>query len=147
NGPLIDAPIALRGIGPDLDTLRVYAAKVEAALNATDGTRYVNNPLRLDRTNLRVVIDRAKAGFLGVSPLEIDRTLRLGLAGVDAGVLREASGDARDVVVRLAHLARPTPETLDRIYLASNTGQLTPLRQVADVRFETDVPEIRRIDR
>src|SRR5262249_24395550 len=35
----------------------------------------------------------------------------------------------------------------DRIYLASNAGRLTPLRQVAAVRFETDVPEIRRLDR
>jgi len=147
NGPLIDAPIAIRVQGPDLDTLRAYAARVEQVLEATPGTQYVNNPVRLERTNLRVVIDRAKAGLLGISPLEIDRTLRLGLAGVAAGVLREPDGDARDVVVRLAHLPRPTPETLDRVYLSSYAGRLTPLRQVADVRFEAGVPEIRRVDR
>jgi len=147
NGPPIDAPIAIRVVGPDLDTLRTYAAAVERAFLEIQGTQYVNNPLRLDRSDLRVVIDRARAGFLGVSPLEIDRTVRLGLAGIDAGVLRESNGDTRDVVVRLAHLARPTPETLERIYVSSFTGRLTPLRQVAEVRFETGVPEIRRVDR
>ncbi|MGH7672006.1 MAG: efflux RND transporter permease subunit, partial [Gemmatimonadales bacterium] len=147
NGPPIDAPIALRVLGPDLDTLRLLATRVEGVLQATPGTQYVNNPVRLQRTDLRVAIDRAKAGLLGISTLEIDRTLRLGLAGVEAGVLREADGEARDVVVRLAHLPRPTPETLDRLYVASYAGRLTPLRQVAAVRFEADVPEIRRVDR
>ncbi len=147
NGPPIDAPIALRVQGPDLDTLRTLAAQVERVLERTPGTQYVDNPVRLRRTDLRVTVDRAKAGMLGVPTLEIDRTLRLGIAGVEAGVLREADGDARDVVVRLAGSVRAQPADLDRLYVASNGGRLTPLRQVADVRFEADVPEIRRVDR
>ena len=147
NGPPIEAPIALRVVGPDLDTLRAFAAKVEQVLDALPGTQYVNNPLRLERTDLRIAIDRGRAGLLGVSPLEIDRTLRLGLAGVEAGVLREANGDARNVVVRLAGAERPAPQTLEEIYVSSNTGLLTPLKQLAQVRFESDIPEIQRIDR
>jgi multidrug efflux pump subunit AcrB len=147
NGPPIDAPIEIRVHGTDLDTLRTLAAAVERVLEATPGTRYVDNPVRLRRTDLRVTIDREKAGLLGVPTLEIDRTLRLGIAGVEAGVLREADGDERDVVVRLAGAPTPDPATLDRLYIASLGGKLTPLRQVADVRFEADVPEIRRVDR
>lgn len=147
NGPPIDAPIAIRVTGPDLDTLRLLAAQVERALAATPGTRYVDNPLRLRRTDLRVAIDREKAGLLGVPTLEIDRTLRLGLSGLEAGVIREPDGDSRQVMLRLRDATRPDPSTLDRLYVASLAGKLTPLRQVADVRFETDVPEIRRVDR
>jgi len=147
NGPPIDAPIALRVRGPDLDTLRTLAAQVERLLEATPGTRYVDNPVRLQRTDLRVRIDRAKAGLLGIPTLEIDRTLRLGLVGVDAGVLRDANGESRNVVVRLAGERRPGPGTFDRLYVASGAGRLTPIRQVAEVGFETDVPEIRRVDR
>jgi multidrug efflux pump subunit AcrB len=147
NGPPIDAPIALRIQGPDLDTLRALAARVEAVLVETPGTRYVTNPVRLQRTDLRVAIDRHKAGLLGIPTVEIDRMLRLSLEGVDAGVLRESSGEARDVVVRLASGPRSTPADLDRIYVASVAGILTPLGQFADVHFESDVPEIQRIDR
>jgi multidrug efflux pump subunit AcrB len=148
NGPPIDAPIAIRVTGPDLDTLRRLATRIARTLETTPGTRYVDNPVRLRRTDLRVVIDREKAGLLGVPTLEIDRTLRLGLSGLDAGVLREADGgDARNVVLRLRDATRPDPATLDRLYVASLGGRLTPLRQVADVRFETDVPEIRRVNR
>ncbi|HJR62673.1 MAG TPA: efflux RND transporter permease subunit [Gemmatimonadaceae bacterium] len=147
NGPPIDAPIALRVQGPDLDTLQALAARVEQVLSATEGTQYVNNPVRLQRTDLQLVIDRDKAGLLHIPTLEIDRTLRLGLAGVEAGVVREPDGDARDIVVRMAGYTRPEPETLDRLYVASNTGQLTPVRQIAGVRFSSDVAEIRRVDR
>jgi multidrug efflux pump subunit AcrB len=147
NGPPIDAPVAIRVQGPDLDTLRLLAGRVERTLEQTPGTRYVNNPVRLRRTDLRVTIDREKAGLLGVATLEIDRMLRLGLSGLEAGVIRESDGDARNVVVRLVDARRPDPATLDRLYVASQAGKLTPLRQVAEVRFEADVPEIRRVDR
>ena len=56
-------------------------------------------------------------------------------------------GDARDVVVRLAGFDRPAPETLDRLYVASDRGALTPMRQVASVRFEAGAPEIRDVER
>ena len=147
NGPPIDAPIEFRVHGPDLDTLRSLAATIEAVLETIPGTQYVTNPVRLARTDLRVVIDRGKAGLLGIRTLEIDRTLRLGLAGVRAGALREASGEERAVVVRMNDATRPTHGTLELIYVASQTGDLVPLRHVADVRFEGGLPEIERVDR
>ncbi len=88
NGPPVDAPIAMRIEGPSLDSLGVIAAQVERLLKSTPGTQYVTNPVRLARTDLRVAIDRSKAGLLGIQTVEIDRTVRLGLAGLEAGTLR-----------------------------------------------------------
>jgi multidrug efflux pump subunit AcrB len=147
NGPPIDAPIALRVQGPDLDTLRVLASAVEEILNTTPGTRYVNNPVRLTRTDLRVAIHRERAGLLGIRTDEIDRTLRMGLEGVEAGVLRESGGETRDVVVRFAGASPATPGTLDHLHVAATSGRLSPLAQVATVEFESGVPEIQRVDR
>ena len=147
NGPPVDAPIAMRAEGPSLDTLRAVAARLERVLENTPGTQYVTNPVRLERSDLRVAIDRAKAGLLGIPTLEIDRTVRLGLAGLEAGSLREQYGDARPVVVRLAREGRPTPAELDRVYVTSLSGRLAPLAQVANLRFERGVPEIERYDR
>jgi len=147
NGPPIDAPIALRASGPDLDSLRAVAARLERVLKATEGTRYVTNPLRLRRTDLRVAVDREKAGLLGIPVAELDRTVRLGLAGLPAGQLREADGESRPVVVRLARAGRPTPEALDRIYVPAASGALTPLRQVASIHPVASPPLIQRHDR
>jgi multidrug efflux pump subunit AcrB len=147
NGPPIDAPIALRIEGASLDTLHGIAARLERLLKTTPGTQYVTNPVRVARTDLRVAIDRAKAGLLGIPMLEIDRTVRLGLAGLEAGSLREGEGDARPVVVRLARAGRASPADLERVYVSSTTGRLAPLAQVAEVRFERAVAEIQRHNR
>jgi multidrug efflux pump subunit AcrB len=147
NGPPIDAPIALRIEGPSLDSLQVLAGQVERVLKATPGTEYVTNPVRVARTDLRVAIDRGKAGLLGIATVEIDRTVRLGLAGLESGKLREGAGDARPIVVRLERSGRATPAELERVYVGSAGGSLTPLSQVADVRFERAVSEIQRYDR
>ncbi len=147
NGPPIDAPIALRIMGAELDTLGTLAGRVEEILESTAGTQYVENPVRLKRTDLRVRIDRGRAGLLAVPLDEIDRTVRLSLAGIDAGVVREPDGEERDIVVKLAGAGHPSAATLDRVYVASQTGVLTPLRQVADVGFESGVARIDREDR
>ena len=147
-GPPIAAPIAIRLEGASLDSLRVLAAGVEQVLESTEGTRDVTNPLRLARTDLRVAIDRDKAGLLGIPTVDIDRTVRLGLAGVPAGNIREEDGDRKSVVVRLDRPGRPGPRELDRIWVASPaTGRMTPLAQLAELRFERAVPEIQRYDR
>ncbi len=148
NGPPIDAPIALRIVGPDLDTLRALAGQVETILLGTEGTRYVTNPLRLPRTDLRVETDRGRAGLFGVPPAEVDRTLRFALEGIGAGSLREEAGEAREIVVRLAGSPLPAePEVLGRLQVAGPGGSLLPLSQLAQLRFERTTPEIQRVDR
>jgi multidrug efflux pump subunit AcrB len=147
NGPPIDAPIAIRIEGPSVDSLSALAARVAAQLEATPGTQYVTNPVRLAGTDLRVRIQREKAGLLAVPTLEIDRTVRLALAGLDAGTLREENGDERPVVVRIPRAGRPDPSDLSRVYVASANGRLTPLAQVASIGFERAVPEMQRYNR
>ena len=147
-GPPTDAPIALRIEGESLDTLASLAGRVDSLLEMTPGTQYVTDPVRLARTNLRVDVQRGKAGLLGIPTVEIDRTVRLGLAGLEAGTLREGDGKERPVMLRLAPAGgRPSPADLERLYVSSNDGHLTPLMQVANVRFERAVPEIQRYDR
>ncbi len=136
NGPPIEAPIAMRIEGPDLDSLRVLAARVEQIVQGTAGTQYVRNPIRLRRTDLRLAVDRQKAGLLGIPSVEIDRTLRLGIAGLEAGFFRGDDGNEHPLVVRLDHDGRPTPEALDRIYVPSVQGALIPVSQVAQLQFE-----------
>lgn len=147
NGPPIEAPIELRISGPDLDTLRALAGRVERILKDTEGTEYVNNPVRVRRTDLRLALDQQKAGLVGVPSVEFDRTVRLAVAGVKAGTLRERNGDERDVVVRLAHRGRPKAQALDRVYLPTATGALTPARQVATLGFSSSPTEIQRYDK
>ncbi len=146
-GPPIDAPIAIRILGPDLDGLRALAAQVERVIKDTPGTRDVDNPVRLLRTDLNLGIDTDKAGLLGVSPLEANRTVRLAIAGLSVGEFRAPNGDEYDITLRLPMGVRPTLDALDRIEVGSASGRQIPLREISNPHFETVTNSIHRYNR
>jgi multidrug efflux pump subunit AcrB len=136
NGPPIDAPIAIRLVGEDLKTLESLAAQVEEILKHTPGTRDVKNPLATQRTDLRVQVDRLRAGLFGVPIAEVDRTVRMGLAGLRAGSLRRPGFDDIDINVRLPAEPHPTLAGLDLLSVTAVGGGAVPLGQVAQVGLE-----------
>jgi multidrug efflux pump subunit AcrB len=146
-GPPVDAPVAIRIVGPEIDGLRRIADQVEQAIKATPGTRDVNNPSRLLRTDLDLGIDTEKAGLLGVSALEVNRTVRLAVAGLAAGQFRASNGDEYDITLRLPMRERPGIETLDAIEVGTSSGRQIPLREISTPHFETVTNSITRYNR
>jgi multidrug efflux pump subunit AcrB len=156
NGPPVEAPIAIKVVGPDLDVLADLAAKVEAAVEATPGTEDVENPLAQPRTDLRVAVDRERAGLLGVSLAALDQTVLAALAGLPVATYRDAANDDVPVVVRLPYDAatddpdgetrRPTLSDLDRVSVTAASGARVPLGQLATVRLEREPSQIDHVD-
>jgi multidrug efflux pump subunit AcrB len=148
NGPPIEAPVAVRVIGPDLDVLESLAAQVETVVEGTPGTRDVTNPMRLPRIDLDLGVDLARAGLLGIASRDIDRATRLAVAGFPAATFRESDGDAFPVVLRLPMDQRPTDALLDELRFTSRTtGASVPLAQIADPRLVSGPNRIERYDR
>ena len=147
NGPPVAAPIEIRVIGPDIETLRLLAGDVEKLIAGIPGTRDVVNPMRLQRTDLDLNVDTEKAAMFGVQAVEADRTVRLAVAGLAAGKFREADGDEYDITLRLPISGRPTLDLLRSIQVSSATGQQVPLTQITDPQFRTAAPLIKRYNR
>src|SRR6201994_3584040 len=135
-GPPIEAPVAIRLFSEDLDTLRSLAFRVEDLLKKTDGTMYVNNELITLKTDIKVTVNKEKAGILGVPVNEIDRTVRLAVTGLDIGKFRKDNekGDDYNINVCLPRGQRQTIDALDKVYVNSFTGASIPLSQLADIR-------------
>ncbi|AXE18213.1 AcrB/AcrD/AcrF family protein [Runella rosea] len=146
-GPNTEAPVAIRVMGEDLEKLRSVAADVEKVLKETPGTIYVKNPLTTRRTDLRVKINKEKAGLLGISVADINRTVRLAIAGLNIGTFKDESGDDYGINVTLPKGKTTTPAILNNLYVNTLTGAAVPLRQVADIQFETSTNQIRHYDR
>ena len=136
NGSPIDATIALRLVGENLDSTKVYSEKIEDIIKGNEGTTYVKNPLSQSLTDIRVVINREKAGMLGVPAVEIDRTIRMGLSGISAGRFRDPEGKEYSINVRLPRQDANTLSTLENIYVSSLSGVQIPLSQLARIEFE-----------
>jgi len=145
NGPQIDAPIAVRLVGENLDTLKTAAAQIEEIFKSTAGTIYVNNPVKIANTDLKVNLDHDKAGLFGVPIAEAQRTVRMSLTGISAGKYRDEDGDEYDINVtsrRPVLRDKPTLEALDDIHLASVSGAQIPLRQLAALEFKASPTRI-----
>ncbi len=135
NGMPVDAAIALRLVGDNLDSIKSYTGKIEDIIRNNEGTTYIKNPLSQSLTDIKVVINTEKAGMFGIPTVEIDRTIRLALAGIIAGKFRDSDGKEYSISIRLPKEIANSLESLDRIYISSLTGAQIPLSQLARIEF------------
>jgi multidrug efflux pump subunit AcrB len=70
-GPPVIAPVEVRMYGDNLDSLRMLAFKVEDMLKSTEGTIYIENPLKTLKSDIQVNINKDKAGILNVGRLRV----------------------------------------------------------------------------
>ncbi|MCE2997443.1 MAG: efflux RND transporter permease subunit [Cyclobacteriaceae bacterium] len=147
-GPPLEAPIAMRIFGENLDTLRSVSMKIEEIIKKTEGTIYVNNPLSNQQTDLHVKINKEKAGQLGVAISDIDRAIRLGVAGLNVGKFTPGEGeDEININVTLPKKKYSDMNVFNTLQVNSINGQAIPLRQLAVVEFETSPNLIRHYDK
>lgn len=146
-GPPIEAPVAIRVFGENLDTLRKVSFGIENMIAGIPGTIYLDNPLRSQKTDLKIQINKDKANLMGVQTSEIDRTVRLAVSGLDMGTYSDDAGD--DFIIRIT-----TPKglysdlnVLDNLYVNSFSGASIPLRQLATIGLETSPTTINHFDK
>ena len=136
-GPPVVAPVEVRLYGDNLDTLSSLARKVEEQLKKTEGAIYVTNPMRHRKTDIRVDINKEKAIQSGVPSLNIDRTVRLAVAGIEAGSFTDDNGDEYTILVTRPREKTPGLDVFDNLYVNGYNGNAIPLRQIADLKFES----------
>ncbi|GAA4792271.1 efflux RND transporter permease subunit [Olivibacter ginsenosidimutans] len=148
-GVPIISPVEVRLFGENLDTLRTLAADVEQLLKETEGTLYVNNPVKNYKTDIRLNIQKEKALSLGVPSVAIDRTVRMAIAGIDLATYSNPASDDDDYRIRLSvpHKAYPDLSVLNTLYVNNVEGTAIPLRQLADVSFESSPVSINHINK
>ena len=146
-GPPVVAPIEVRAVGENIDTLRQIAARVETLLKNTKGTIYVKNPLKNLKSDIKFDIDKAKASTLGIPTVSIDRMIRLVVAGIEVGKLSDKDGKEYAIVVSKTHPKRPSLAVFDNLYVNNVQGTAIPLSQVAAMRLQTSPSSISHLNK
>ncbi len=147
NGPPISAPISIRVIGNDLTVIEALSHKVEDLVKSVPGTRDVKNPLNVSRTNLKLNIDSRKAQQLGVQTAELDRAVRLSVAGVSVGTYKDTTGEQYSIVVRTPITQQAEFGALEQVRVPTLNGSTLPLSQLASLEFEKAPTLIQRFNR
>jgi multidrug efflux pump subunit AcrB len=146
-GPPVEAPIAVRLFGDNLDTLRSLSAKVETMLQGVPGSLYVTNPLKSVKSDLRVKIHKDKARMYGIQTAEIDKTVRLAIAGLEMGSYTDDGGEEYNIVVSAPKDGPASLSIFDQLYVNSMSGAAIPLKQVADLTLEASPNAINHLNK
>lgn len=131
----VSAPIVIYINGSEADVLKSISKDTERFLAASDGVVNIDNQLSKRRTDIYFNINKDKAGIFGVPVYEIDKTIRTAISGTTISKFRDKDGEEYNIVVRLDIDDKTKISDFDKIYVASVTGKLIPLEQLANYEF------------
>ncbi len=145
-GGRTDLDLALRG--PDLKALADYGEKLR--LQAPDlGIVDADITLKLNKPELQVEIDRARAADLAVDTQDIASALRLMVGGDDRVTRFRDAGvnDDYDVQLRLTDGDRNDTDTISRLLVPRQNGELVRLDNLVKIVPREAPSRIDRMDR
>ncbi|WOS42272.1 efflux RND transporter permease subunit [Xanthomonas rydalmerensis] len=145
-GPPSPFPVAYRVMGPDPDTLRAIAHRVEGVMRASPMLRTVNTDWGTRVPTLHFTLDQERLQAIGLTSNSVAVQLQFLLSGVPLTEVRE---DIRSVQVvgRAAGDIRLDPAKIGGFTLVGSAGQRIPLSQVGQVEVRMEDPILRRRDR
>ena len=144
NGTPVEAPIVIRVAGPELDKLKELSGKVADVLRQTPGARDIVNPVDTDKIDLDIGLDEQKAALLNIAAGEPRRAIRLAISGEQAASFRDQEGDNYPVTVRYPFENNLPISVLDKVYVATRTGDSVPLSQITNPKLTNVTPQIQR---
>lgn len=126
--------------GNDLQALTDTANKIKSVLSTVQGVTDLAVFTSLGQPTIQIDIDRARAARYGLSPGDINATIKVAVGGDSAGDLYEPGSDRHfPIIVRLAPEYRKSAEAIHnlRIGAAGPGGAITqiPLSEVASINL------------
>ena len=143
-GPPVDAPVEIRVVGNDLGTIKRIGKQVATILEETPGTNFVRTTFQQDYMGITVTPDEDVANRVGLSRMDIARSLAGGFKGMPVSTFWEGD-EPIDILLRLDEDRRDEFSDIDDLYISSPlTGGKIPLRQVAELIPHWQSGQIRR---
>jgi len=128
------APIDVEIRGFDLETGSALAREIAGLVRATPGAVDVQISRDDNFPELRVKIDRDKAGVLGINVAQISSTINTCINGSVASLFTDpVTGNQYNILVRLSEDYRSNIEDLKNIVLTTSGGQQILLGNIAIV--------------
>ena len=142
-----ESPIQVSLRGDDLDRLRASGARLLDIVRAVPGAVDVDTSEEDPRPELRINLDRQKAGDLGLDLGTVATTVRGLIAGQVVSQFQDPDGDTYDVRLRIEGAQRTRSGDLLELDLPGLFGRaLVPLSQVASIDSGSAPSSIRRLD-
>jgi heavy metal efflux system protein len=139
---------SIKLFGNDLQALTDTANKIKAVLATVPGITDLAVFTSLGQPTIQIDIDRARAARYGLSPGDINTTIRTAIGGDSAGDLYEPGSDRHfPIIVRLAPEYRKSAEAIQNLRIGAqgpNGITQVPLSEVATVKLVSGAAYIYR---
>jgi multidrug efflux pump subunit AcrB len=146
-GPPIEAPVQVRILGRDLNTLFGIVDEVRAQMQSVDGTKNISDNWGRRVKKLLVIVNQPRARRAGVTSQDIALSLQTGLSGLARSEFREED-ELIPITLRSVAADRQDIGKLESLNVfAQATGRSVPLKQVADIEVDWEPAKIWRRDR
>ncbi len=125
--------------GNDLVALTQTADKIKSVLSTVQGITDLSVFTSLGQPTIQIDVDRARAARYGLSPGDINSTIRVAIGGDSAGDLYEPGSDRHfPIIIRLAPEYRKSAEAIQNLRIgAQGPNGITqiPLSEVASIKL------------
>ncbi|MGE5158125.1 MAG: efflux RND transporter permease subunit [Gemmatimonas sp.] len=139
---------SIKLFGNDLEVLTATANKIKDVLSTVQGITDLAVFTSLGQPTIQIEIDRARAARYGLTPGDINTTIRTAIGGDSAGDLYEPGSDRHfPIIVRLAPEYRKSAEAIQnlRIGVQGPSGiTQVPLSEVATIKLVSGAAYIYR---
>jgi cobalt-zinc-cadmium resistance protein CzcA len=135
--------------GNDLQALTDTANKIKSVLSTVQGVTDLAVFTSLGQPTIQIDIDRAKAARYGLSPGDINATIKVAIGGDAAGDLYEPGSDRHfPIIVRLAPEYRKSAEAIQNLRIGASGPNASvtqiPLSEVANISLVSGAAYIYR---
>lgn len=135
--------VAIKLFGEDLDVLSNYAEKMAGIIGEVEGVGDIKAEATKGLPQMTVKYEREKLAQYGLNIQELNTIVRTAFSGEVAGVIFE--GEKRfDIVVRLKDEHKTSIDDLKNIYVELPNGQQLPLREIANISYQSGPMQISR---
>jgi cobalt-zinc-cadmium resistance protein CzcA len=134
--------------GNDLQALTDTANKIKSVLATVQGVTDLAVFTSLGQPTIQIDVDRARAARYGLSPGDINTTIKTAIGGDSAGDLYEPGSDRHfPIIVRLAPQYRKSAEAIQNLRIGAqgpNGITQVPLSEVASIKLVSGAAYIYR---
>jgi len=139
------APIDVAIVGYDFETSNALAKKILEIVKSTPGATDVRISRDDNLPEARIVVDRVKAGSLGISVSQIANTVSTAMSGNVASQFSDPkTGNQYNILVRLSEDYRQNLDDLKKLTVITNSGQTIPIENFVTVTMTNSPVQIDR---
>jgi CzcA family heavy metal efflux pump len=139
------APIDVMILGYDFETSDRLAQKVFEAIKSIQGATDVQISRDSNLPEVRIAVDRVKAGALGISVAQISNTIATGMSGSVASQFSDPkTGNQYNILVRMSEDFRQNIDDIKKLTVVTTSGQVVPLGNLVEVKMSKSPVQIDR---